>query len=285
MKLGLIQVKQDPGEKYEKRTHDLLQSARMCFEEGADLVFFPECYQYGAEETDIFVQPLLQERVISWKERCSDLAKRYHAYVVPWDYETGPEGSGKVYNSSYILDRNGNEIGRYRKTHLPYSEIPSVIPGDDFPVFDLDFGRIGIMICWDNYFPESARILANRGAKLILYPLYGDTMKPQWDLRLRARAADNCVYIAPEQIDRYFDTAYTGLVSPEGEVLHRITSAPSHLTVGVDMEHTVTAHTSGSDRVSEDLREYLMKCRNTKAYGGILEDVPVKEWGEIVRRS
>lgn len=116
---------------------------------------------------------------------------------MPWDYEYN---DGKIYNSSYILDRNGVELGRYRKTQLTIGE-HDLTPGDDIPVFDLDFGKVGIMICFDNYFPEVARVLGLKGAELVLSPLYGDTLIPQWEIKMKARAIDNSMYIASSQID------------------------------------------------------------------------------------
>lgn len=65
--------------------------------------------------------------------RCAALAREYHAYIVPWDYE--PRYDGRVYNSAYILDREGREIGRYHKVNLTYGELTGgIVNGDDCPV-------------------------------------------------------------------------------------------------------------------------------------------------------
>lgn len=198
------------------------------------------------------------------------MAREYHAYLVPWEYELTEKG---VYNSSYILDRNGNEVGRYRKVNLTYGERKrGILPGEDFPVFDLDIGRIGIMICFDNYFPESARILGNRGAELVLYPLYGDTLNPQWELKLRARACDNSMYIASCQIDNVTKVAYSGLISPSGDVIARLDSYPSYMVVEADLGRKVYTNTDNKDGQRELIREYLKKCRMPQCYGGILEE-------------
>jgi hypothetical protein len=93
-------------------------------------------------------------------------------------------------------------------------------------VFDLDFGKVGIMICFDNYFPEVARILGIKGAELVLYPLYGDTLNPQWELKMKARAVDNTMYVAPCQIDMKYGIkmgiSYTGMIDPEGNTIARL---------------------------------------------------------------
>ncbi len=278
MKLGLIQVKQNRGEELEARQEGMLAQARCCYEDGADLVFFPEEHQYVMEDGVLTRPDELREITEKWKERCSALAREYSAYLVPWDYEVA---DGKIYNTSYVLDRTGRETGRFRKVHLPYFEQKKGIStGDDFPVFDLDFGKVGIMICWDNYFPESARILTNRGAELILFPLYGDTVRPGWEIKLRARAIDNAVYIASEQIDNVYTCAFSGVVRPDGEIVEKLTDAPAHRVLDIDLKDRAITHSTGDPNVSEDIGLYTAKCRNTAAYGGIFEKRD-PSWDEV----
>ena len=199
-KIGIIQIDHIIAESKEQKYNRLLCLAEKCYDEGADLVFFPEAYQYTGDEGIINRRDDLLVQTEAWKEKCSAFAQKHHAYLVPWDYELGKDG--KIYNTSYVLDRNGQEIGRYRKCHLTYREqLDGIGTGTEFKVFDLDFGKVGIMICFDNYFPESARVLGLLGAELVLYPLYGDTLIPQWELKLRTRAIDNSMYIASTQID------------------------------------------------------------------------------------
>ncbi|MBQ8525159.1 MAG: carbon-nitrogen hydrolase family protein [Clostridia bacterium] len=99
------------------------------------------------------------------------------------------------------------------------------------------------MICFDNYFPESAAALGAKGAQLILYPLYGDTLKIDWELKLRTRAIDHALYIAPCQIDKYFDVAYTGVVDPEGNVVEKLTEVSSYKVVEIDLDKEVITNT------------------------------------------
>lgn len=281
VKIGLIQVDQTAEDLYEQRLDILEGMARKCYEDGAEIVFFPEAYQHVPDRGVITRPQEMAQKYKSWKRRCAALAREYHAYLVPWDYE--PREAGGVYNSAYILDREGNEVGRYHKVNLTYSELKrGIVNGDDFPVFDLDFGRVGIMICFDNYFPESARILGNRGAELVLYPLYGDTLNPQWELKLRARACDNTMYIATCQIDNVTNVAYTGLVSPTGDVLHRLSGYPSYLVVEADLGKKIYTNTMNKEGQREQIREYLKKCRVPQAYGGILEaSASLMDWPEI----
>ena len=278
-KIGLIQVKMLPNETYTIRTQKLLDAAEECFEKGADLVFFPEAYQHEPDRSIIYRPEELRVLNREWKTRCAALAKQYHTYVVPWDYEITDDGT--LYNASYILDRNGEEVGRFHKVHLTHGEqTKGISHGTDFPVFDLDFGKVGIMICFDNYFPESARILGNRGAELVLYPLFGDTLVPQWELKMRARAVDNSMYVASCQISSS-RIAYTGLVAPDGTVLHRLDSFPSTLVVDVEMDREVKTHTTGISQYTENIRSYLDRCHRPDAYAGLCEMPPVKAWEEI----
>ena len=282
VKIGLIQVNHIIEEALEKKQEQLLFLAEECLKNGAELVFFPEAYQYTACREIIYDVEKLNKVAADWKEKCSALAKKYNAYVVPWDYEAR---DGKVHNSSYILDRNGNEVGRYRKCHLTFSEehVRGLTPGTEIPVFDLDFGKVGIMICFDNYFPETARILGIKGAELVLYPLYGDTLNPQWELKMKARAIDNSMYVAPCQIDMKYGIqlgiSYTGMIDPEGNAIARLPDVGTWQVVEIEMGKQVITRTSGPH---EDIRQYLNNQRNPKAYRDITaEKQGVWDWNDI----
>lgn len=277
-KIGLIQIVQRPEDDYKARTDMIYEMAEGCFKDGADLVFFPEAFQHVPNRRIVKDPEMLIKLSKEWKKRCSALAKKYRSYLVPWDYEYK---DGKVYNSSYILDRDGIEIGRYRKVHLTHSEqMRGLSNGDDFPVFDLDIGKVGIMICWDNYFPESARCLGNNGAELVLYPLYGDTLVPQWELKLRARAVDNVMHIACTQIDGNNDVAFTGIVAPDGEIIERFREY-SYKVVEIDVGKPWITHTTGNIAYSENIKQMTERCRRPEAYGAITNTPITESWNEI----
>ena len=81
---------------------------------------------------------------------------------------------GTFHNTTFIADRAGRLAGRYRKVTLTSGEYMSgILPGDDFGVVDLDFGRVGCLTCWDNWFSETAKFLRRKGAELLLFPLAG----------------------------------------------------------------------------------------------------------------
>lgn len=280
-KIGLIQVDNRMTYDIFKRQNALIELGTKCLEEGADLVFFPEAFQYVRNREVLFHTDHLKEIASAWHERCAELARKYRAYVVPWDYYVGEDG--KVRNSSYILDRNGEMVGRYCKCNLTASEQKKgLVPGTDYPVFDLDFGRIGILICFDNYFPEAAASLGNQGAELILYPLYGDTLKPQWEMKLRTRAIDHSLYLASCQLDPFWDIAYTGIVDPEGNLIAKLNNVNCYRVLKIEMGKTVRTNTSVTPTCSENLREYLHKCRNYRSFSSLAsEGTKPKEWDDI----
>lgn len=283
-KIGLVQVDNKMEGSIAARQDALIELATACFEDGADLVFFPEAFQYvkARREIENFYEQkeLIAEIADAWRERCAALARKYHAYVVPWDYCVDDAG---VHNCSYILDREGNEVGSYYKCNLTSNEHKNgIVPGMSYPVFDLDIGRVGIMICFDNYFPEVAATLGAKGAELVLYPLYGDTLRPQWEMKLRTRAIDHGMHVASCQLDPYWDVAYTGMVDPEGEVIAKLDAINTHRVVEIEMGKIVRSNTSANPKCGENLRAYLHKSRNYASYKELAtEGTKPLEWSEI----
>ena len=99
-KIGLIQIEYRMEYNIKARQDRLIELAAACFEEGADLVFFPEAFQYDGNRAVINDTVKFAEISAEWKERCAALAKKYHAYVVPWDYSAE---DGKIYNLFLLL--------------------------------------------------------------------------------------------------------------------------------------------------------------------------------------
>jgi predicted amidohydrolase len=143
--------------------------------------------------------------------RLGELAKKLNAVVVAGIYER----EGKiVYNTAVLMGRDGWLIGSYRKTHLPREEWEAgITPGNDYPVFQTDFGKVGLIICWDLQFPEPARAMAARGAEILLLPIWGGS-----ETLAKARAIENSVYLVSATYDmRSF------IIDPTGQVLAEAT--------------------------------------------------------------
>lgn len=127
-----------------------------------------------------------------------------------------------VKNTAMLIGPDGSEIGRYHKTHLLYHD-EKYVPGDAFPVFDTQWGRIGLLICADRRWPEAARALRCAGAQIILIPTYGFHNELNRQL-MCARAYENECYVAfahPEQsflcnpagaIEAYLESSAAGIL-------------------------------------------------------------------------
>ncbi|MCL1796034.1 MAG: carbon-nitrogen hydrolase family protein, partial [Clostridia bacterium] len=119
----------------------------------------------------------------------SELAAKHGAYVAGNFLEADGD---LVFNTSALFDRSGSLTGTYRKVHLPLAEVEyGTAPGGEYPVFSTDFARIGMMICWDAAFPETARCLRLNGAELIVNARAGDFGKTDG-----ARAVENGLWYA-----------------------------------------------------------------------------------------
>ncbi|MBN1479473.1 carbon-nitrogen hydrolase family protein [candidate division KSB1 bacterium] len=153
----------------------------------------------------------------------SDLAQKHNMYIVAGLYEKeGPV----LYNTAVLIDRTGALFGTYRKVCLPREEIQGgITPGEEFPVFDTDFGRIGLMICWDLAFPEPARVLALKGAEVIFMPIWGGNV-----ILAQARAIENQIYLVSSTYDMK-----TGVYNREGELVVEGTEANPVALIEIDL--------------------------------------------------
>jgi len=151
------------------------------------------------------------------------LAKRHQMWIAAGLYEReGP----RVYNTAVLIGRDGTLAGRYRKMSLPDEEIEGgITPGSDSPVFETDFGRVGMMICWDSSYPEVARRLAARGAEVILMPIWGGE-----ETLVKARAIENQVYLVASGYD-----FRTGIFDRRGERIADARRDPEVVVAEVDL--------------------------------------------------
>ncbi|HUU16861.1 MAG TPA: carbon-nitrogen hydrolase family protein [Sedimentisphaerales bacterium] len=147
----------------------------------------------------------------------ADAARRNRIWVVAGLTE---QVGDVVYNTAVLLDRRGRIAGKYRKVHLPREEWTNGIrPGGEYPVFETDFGKVAIQICYDWFFPEPAQIFALKGAEIIFAPTWGNTLPDEagrvdGESVFRVRARDNGVYMVP--------SVYSGnslVIDPMGRIL------------------------------------------------------------------
>jgi predicted amidohydrolase len=125
-----------------------------------------------------------------------------------------------LYNTAVLIDRQGKLAGKYRKIHLPMGEWQDgVTPGKEYPVFQTDFGKVGIMICYDWFFPEAAGIFARHGAEVLFAPTWGTTFRDkdgcvEGENIFRVRARDNGMYLVPSVYD-----GSSMVIDPLGRIL------------------------------------------------------------------
>ena len=202
----------------------------------ADLYILPELFATGYNFTDVAEVRDLSERYADGQtfyalwEHCQQRGC-YCIYGFP------ENDDGRLYNSAALIGPEG-AIGLYRKMHLYYREKLYFERGNiPFAVYELPFGRVGMMICFDWFFPECARTLMLRGAQLVAHPANLVGVTCQRDMPLRAR--ENHVFVATA--DRVgtedrggYSFTYTGesqIIAPLGEILARASAADEEIIV------------------------------------------------------
>ena len=169
------------------------------------LIVFPELATSGYECQDAFqslAETLPQGRSL---EEMGKVARSYGVHIVYGFPERDAVLTDVLYNSAVLLGDDGQPRGVYRKVHLFASEKEYFRPGCAYPLFATPLGKLGIMICWDTAFPEVARCYALQGADLLVVSTNWEKAyladlptdnEGDWDLVTRARALDNCIYLA-----------------------------------------------------------------------------------------
>ncbi len=214
-----------------------------------DLILMPEFFNTGIsvpEFQKLAQDPQKNEVLEFFKE----VAKEHKSYVLAGAI-IEREGE-KLYNTSRLIDRNGEEIAKYRKIHLFDSfggqEDTYCTPGNEFVVVDTDFGKVGLSICFDIKFPNQYIELVKRGAEVILEPAAWSapnqmlaTATEEWILMNRARAMDNMVYFVSSnlcgKVDSFLSSCgHSMIVSPNGQVLSDAGSEDGIAAAQIDME-------------------------------------------------
>lgn len=156
-------------------------------------------------------------------------AKEHKMYIIFGVHEKEDD---RMYNTAYIISPDGKIAGKYRKTHFTYSEILSeMTPGDDIPVFDLKFGRVGLMICWDQWYPEMARKLCEKGAEIIFVLTAGNP-----ECLSRARAYENGVFVVVSGCEDNNPQA-SFIVDQYGEIIGAVENEEKgYVSVPVDLD-------------------------------------------------
>ena len=198
----------------------------------ADFIVLPEMFNCPYSN-DKFLEYCEEEKDSYTLNIISKLAKSNQIYILSGSIPEKEDG--KLYNTSYLFNKDGNIIAKHRKMHLfdidvkdkiTFKESDVLTAGDDFTIVKTDFGKIGIGICYDIRFPELARIMVENGALILFYPgAFNMTTGPaHWELLFRARALDNqvyCVGVAPalNKNASYHSFGHSIVANPWGEII------------------------------------------------------------------
>ena len=208
--LALIQAKadSDPATNLQATLAKVEQSAA----DGANIVCTQELFatEYFCQSEDHDNFHLAESIPGATTEAFQRLAKRCGIVIVVSLFEK--RSAGVYHNSAAVIDADGSLLGIYRKMHIPddplYHEKFYFTPGDlGFRAWDTRFGKIGVLICWDQWYPEAARLTAMQGAELLFYPTaigwhpsekekYGEQQRDAWQTIQRSHAVANGCFVA-----------------------------------------------------------------------------------------
>ncbi|MBA3377544.1 MAG: carbon-nitrogen hydrolase family protein [Chloroflexia bacterium] len=248
--LSVALVQMNSGDSVERNVIDALAGIDRAAAAGARLVVLPEVWTYlGADEG---IRDAAEPIPGPLTDQLAGRARQHGIYLHIGSIYERVEGEPRLFNTSVVYDPQGAEIARYRKIHLfdvdldaaaAYHESATIAPGEEIVTFDLDGISIGLAICYDLRFPELFRILALRGADVIILPAAFTlaTGKDHWEPLLRARAIENSVYlIATNQVGQHPPGLWcygrSMVVDPWGLVTAQATDQPTVLTSQLDLD-------------------------------------------------
>ncbi len=284
--LGLIQMTcaPQPEENLEKAVQKIGEAAAR----GAQIICLQELFrsQYFCQRQEPGLFDLAEPIPGPTTQELSQAARKAGVVLVASLFER--RVPGVYHNTAVVFDADGTLLGLYRKMHIPddplYGEKYYFTPGDlGFRAFDTRFGKIGVLVCWDQWYPEAARLTALEGAEVLLYPTaigwhpsekaqYGQSQHQAWAIIQRSHAVANGVFVAAANRVGHEKLAGDGLEfwggsfvsDPFGNILQRATH---------DQEEIVIA--SCDRRSIEEVRRNwpFLRDRRIDAYGGLTQRV------------
>lgn len=231
MRIALCQMKvhNDKDRNLEKAE----EMIRRAYEKDTDIVILPEMFNCPYDNS-YFREYSESPKDGKTTNRISKLAKELEIYIIAGSIPELDENDN-VYNTSFVYDRKGNMIAKHRKVHLfdidveggvTFKESDVLTAGDKPTVFNTEFCKIGLQICYDIRFPELSRMMVKEGAKIIITPgAFNMTTGPShWESLFKIRALDNQVYTlgcSPAQNEEasYNSYGHSIVVDPWGEVI------------------------------------------------------------------
>jgi N-carbamoylputrescine amidase len=224
-KAGLIQMKcsLNPGENFAKAEKKITEAAKR----GAQIICLQELFrsQYFCREENADLFDLAEPIPGPSSEALGKLAKKLGVVIVGSLFER--RTAGVYHNTAVVIDADGALLGKYRKMHIPddplyYEKFYFTLGDLGFPNFDTKFGRIAVLVCWDQWYPEGARVASLGGASIIFYPTaigwhpsekseHGASQLDAWRTIQRSHAIANGIFVAAVNRTGYEGTKESGL--------------------------------------------------------------------------
>jgi N-carbamoylputrescine amidase len=253
--------------------------------QGAQIVCLPELFrsQYFCQTEDHANFALAEEIPGRSTSTLGELARELGVVIVASLFEK--RRAGVYHNTAVVLDADGKMLGRYRKMHIPddplYHEKFYFAPGDlGFQAWQTARGKIGVCVCWDQWYPEAARLTALRGAEIIFYPTaigwhpaekkkFGAAQYSAWETIQRSHAiANGCYVAAANRVGHETPADGAGIefwgqsfiAAPSGEIIAK---------GSVDREEIVTADIDWEDVDRHRTHWPFLRDRRIDAYGGL----------------
>jgi predicted amidohydrolase len=249
--VAIAAIQFNPGEDKAANIEKALGLIDQAASSGARLVMLPEIWTYMGDpfRNRDNAEPIPGDLTA----RLADRARRHGIYLHAGTFAELVVGDERVRNTAVVFDPDGEMIAIYRKIHMfdvtldgvaSYKESETVAPGEEIVTFELDGVTVGLATCYDLRFPEIFRILALRGAEVILLPaaFTMTTGKDHWEVLIRARAIENQVYlVAAGQFGPNLPGKWcygrSMIVDPWGTVLATAPDTESVITAVVDRNH------------------------------------------------
>src|SRR5437870_4979877 len=281
--IALVQMKcgVDPEANFNHATQFVREAARG----GAEVVCLPELFrsQYFCQTEEHKYFELAEEIPGRSTSALTELARELNVVIIASLFEK--RSPGLYHNTAAIIDADGKLLGKYRKMHIPddplYHEKFYFAPGDlGFQAWQTKRGNIGVCVCWDQWYPEAARLTALHGAEIIFYPTaigwhpsekkeFGAAQLSAWEIIQRSHAIANGCYVAvanrvgheaPAGGDGIEFWGQSFVCGPDGEIIAK---------GSIDQEEIVMADVDW-DRVNEQRTHWpFLRDRRVEAYGGL----------------
>jgi predicted amidohydrolase len=268
--------------------NNMVESAEQILTEAAnekpDLMVLPEYFAHA--QLNYEMKRKMAERIpdsdAPLQAKMSELARKLNSNLV---YGAVEVDGDKYYNVAVVLDRKGGYVGKYRKVHLYPGERAFFTPGDEFPVMDLDIGKLGVALCMDIHYPEMWTIMALNGADIVAHPAgWMDYTGNLCESLVNARAVDNQYYVITSHFVQvpYLSGKHPGhsrIVDPYGRTRADTSHLPGYAIATVDLDQLYEYWAKGDLKLEmPTLKECFLGMKRPELYGQICEKDEEKKW-------